>query len=422
VKQIPDNTFDLLFIDADHQYESIKQDIADWIPKVKSTGMIAGHDYFNPVTGALENQHPGVKRAVDEAFPRIRVGGHVWSRQAGHHITVSLCTKGRYTTTLPVAMASLVTQTRLPDYVYIYDDNSESEWVDMRDIPVIKHILQTYDRKGIEWYIIYGHKKGQHYGDQVVNQKAKSLVIRFDDDALMEPNVLEELEKAMTDDVGAVGCSIIDPSNVMEGVSTGKLKNLRMESNMQWVRGQGDVEHLHGCFLYRSHVADFDLSLSPRSFRGETMFSHEIFRKGYRLKVINNCTIWHYQNRIGGNRSEADEQKTKEYYANDENIFNQWLKRIEVGINQRVAIINEGLGDSIVFRKWLENHEIRDCTIFAAHPEVFQGYKVLSIGEAQQLKYDLEKYSAYSWANRMNFNRPFYEVYDNLYRELWGIQ
>jgi predicted O-methyltransferase YrrM len=37
-------SIDLLFIDADHTYEAIKQDWSDWFPKVRPGGIIALHD------------------------------------------------------------------------------------------------------------------------------------------------------------------------------------------------------------------------------------------------------------------------------------------------------------------------------------------------------------------------------------------
>jgi len=53
-----DDSVDFVFIDAAHDYESVKADISAWIPKVKSKGIIAGHDYL----------YEGVKKAVDEYF------------------------------------------------------------------------------------------------------------------------------------------------------------------------------------------------------------------------------------------------------------------------------------------------------------------------------------------------------------------
>jgi predicted O-methyltransferase YrrM len=39
------NVLDFVYIDADHSYGHIKQDIALWTPKVKVGGYIGGHDY-----------------------------------------------------------------------------------------------------------------------------------------------------------------------------------------------------------------------------------------------------------------------------------------------------------------------------------------------------------------------------------------
>lgn len=56
-KNFEDGTVDFVFIDADHEYESVVKDIKAWLPKMKKGGMISGHDYNNPC---------GVKQAVTE--------------------------------------------------------------------------------------------------------------------------------------------------------------------------------------------------------------------------------------------------------------------------------------------------------------------------------------------------------------------
>mgnify|MGYP003335234449 CR=1 FL=1 len=40
-----DGSVDFVFIDADHSYEAVKQDIQTWLPKVRHGGVLAGHDY-----------------------------------------------------------------------------------------------------------------------------------------------------------------------------------------------------------------------------------------------------------------------------------------------------------------------------------------------------------------------------------------
>ena len=69
-KQIPDNSLDFIFIDADHAYKSVVKDIEDWTPKVKKGGYITGHDWW---IGS-------VKKAVTNVLGKaIKVEkDHVW--------------------------------------------------------------------------------------------------------------------------------------------------------------------------------------------------------------------------------------------------------------------------------------------------------------------------------------------------------
>jgi len=55
-------SLDLVFIDADHIYEEVKQDIGAWLPIVKPGGILSGDDY---------GVYPGVKKAVDECFGKV---------------------------------------------------------------------------------------------------------------------------------------------------------------------------------------------------------------------------------------------------------------------------------------------------------------------------------------------------------------
>jgi hypothetical protein len=65
---VPDGV-DLIFIDGNHSYLNVKQDIESWVPKVRRGGIISGHDY---------NAHrfPEVIKAVDEFFPEGVSIGH----------------------------------------------------------------------------------------------------------------------------------------------------------------------------------------------------------------------------------------------------------------------------------------------------------------------------------------------------------
>ena len=41
-----DNSLDFIYIDANHSYDFVKQDIKLWYPKVKKGGLVMGHDYI----------------------------------------------------------------------------------------------------------------------------------------------------------------------------------------------------------------------------------------------------------------------------------------------------------------------------------------------------------------------------------------
>lgn len=60
--KVPDNSLDWIYIDANHLREHVLADLDAWIPKVKSAGIIAGHDYFeNPSKPFIQ-----VKAAIDQ--------------------------------------------------------------------------------------------------------------------------------------------------------------------------------------------------------------------------------------------------------------------------------------------------------------------------------------------------------------------
>ena len=52
-----------IYIDANHKYEYVKQDINNWYPKLKDGGLFSGHDYLD---GKIGRTVYGVKMAVDE--------------------------------------------------------------------------------------------------------------------------------------------------------------------------------------------------------------------------------------------------------------------------------------------------------------------------------------------------------------------
>lgn len=64
-KNYGDKTIDFIFIDANHEYIYVKNDIEAWFPKVKVGGIIAGHDY--------ESGWADVDKAVNEFFTKKKI-------------------------------------------------------------------------------------------------------------------------------------------------------------------------------------------------------------------------------------------------------------------------------------------------------------------------------------------------------------
>jgi predicted O-methyltransferase YrrM len=61
VKDFEDESLDFVFIDGNHAYKYVKEDIEEWSKKVKKSGIVSGHDYYITNSGNV-----GVIQAVDE--------------------------------------------------------------------------------------------------------------------------------------------------------------------------------------------------------------------------------------------------------------------------------------------------------------------------------------------------------------------
>jgi hypothetical protein len=72
-ERIADNELDFVYIDARHDYHSVREDLETWLPKVRPGGILAGHDYLD---GEFPEGRFGVKSAVDEVFGRYGLTVH----------------------------------------------------------------------------------------------------------------------------------------------------------------------------------------------------------------------------------------------------------------------------------------------------------------------------------------------------------
>lgn len=64
-QRFEDGYFDFIYIDAGHDYDSVRDDLKAWWPKLKEGGIFSGHDYF-PDTRIWRGKPCGVYQAVNE--------------------------------------------------------------------------------------------------------------------------------------------------------------------------------------------------------------------------------------------------------------------------------------------------------------------------------------------------------------------
>jgi len=319
-------------------------------------------------------------------------------------ILCSVATRGRYHTTLPLVLNAIINQTRLPDKLVIFDDNDEPQ--DMRKEMIYQYFFQMLDIKKVKWEWVFAGKKGQHHIHQMANTMDFDWVWRCDDDAIPEPNVLEQLCSYIDPTIGAIGGSILTPPNLFStSNSTGKIEDIDTESNIQWnyIEQIKEVEHLHCSFLYRAGIHDYNLGLSRVAHREETLFTYGLHKKRYKILTVPHAITWHMKNPEGGIRSETK----KEMYEHDEKIF----RNIVGHSNNTIVVLNSGLGDHIVFNSILPS--ISSPIVFGCYPEVIP---CRSIAEAQALFGDLDQWNIYKKMCQWNWKGSLADAYKKLYQ------
>jgi len=317
-------------------------------------------------------------------------------------VLCSISTRGRYDNYLPMALQSVMMQTRVPDYLVIFDDNDEP--TDLRNVPTYQHLFQMLYLRKLNWEVIFGEKKGQHYNHHKANHMGYEWVWRVDDDNIAEPNVLETFMSHAKDHVGAIGGAVLTPPlNGKVMPVTGKIENISNEPNVQWnyIRAVQHVDHLHCSFLYRAGVQDYELSLSKVAHREETLFTYGLKKKGYDVLVVPNAVTWHLKSPTGGIRDGQHE-----LYMHDERLFE--LR------DYTIVVLDSGLGDHINFKHMLP--EIKNPLIFSCYPDVFPGVPQKSIAEALELfSGNIDHHNVYRWMDNRNWKGTLEEAYRAMY-------
>jgi glycosyltransferase involved in cell wall biosynthesis len=328
-----------------------------------------------------------------------------------NNILCSISTKNRYYTTLPTVLYSVINQTLKPDKIILFDDNDQPE--DLRANEIYGSLFQIMDRKGIEWGVVFGEKKGQHYNHQKANTMGYNWVWRCDDDVFPESNVLENLYKHTAEGVGAIAGEIIVPYwDFPENIPTSnKITELELP-NKQWfkINNVEEVDHLHCSFLYRAGINDFNLNLSKVAHREETLFTYQLKQKGYKNLIVPDATSYHLKSNTGGIRDDIEE-----LFIHDEKIFQQL---IGFG-DKKLIVLNGGIGDHIVFKSILPEilEKYKDIVIGCCYPDIFEDYpdiRLISIEQANKL-INTEELNIYKWMIDNKWTKSLQNAYRGLY-------
>lgn len=338
-------------------------------------------------------------------------------------ITVEVSTKDRYEI-LSQALLSLALQTHREFDLIIFDDSErpfQSAESLVERYPAYAQVFQLFDQYGMGWQFIFGQRRGQHFNHQHAQEISKTdWIFRFDDDEVLEPDVLRKLLDNVGENVGAVAGLVLPPVPLPVPKEAANLIGDLDRPNVQWFTHPEkkvlEVEHLHSTFLYRRGIAQYEVALSPAAHREETLFTHSILRAGYKLLVDTSAVTWHFRSARGGIRSHRDPG----FWNHDENVFAQTL--IDWGVvtprPEKILVLDCGRGDHVIVKKLLPRIKAKypDCLVATCFPDILNGeVPQISIAEARRNLGNLENHSIYGWCIQNNWTGNLVEAFERMY-------
>jgi len=324
-------------------------------------------------------------------------------------VTVTISTKDRYYTTLPMVLSAVINQTVTPDKVILFDDGLQ---IDLRKEPLYQDLFSIMRQKSIKSYNVMGKRVGQVANhQQALKMVSTEYIWRLDDDTVPQPDVLERLLRYMNanDDVGAVGGLVFATSgaSMCPSYVTGNIADIYMGLNLQWFRHPSpetiNVEHLYSTFLFRRDASGHGYCpfLSPVGHREETIFTYEMLLNGWKLSVLPGAVTWHMRHPDGGIRAHRD----RNMWVHDEDVFTKKLLDWGVTPNKyKVIVLDNGIGDHYAFKHIVNDvtTKFKDHKIILAvcHPEIFEdidNIEIVSIADIKLMLTDITKYNIYAW-------------------------
>lgn len=348
-------------------------------------------------------------------------------------VWAEISTKYRYYKTLDKAIIGICMQTRPPQKLIIYDDSEEAIDFEKNMPPLYAYIFGLLFNKGIQVFVTKGNMKGQVQNHQrMLYDSNCDIIWRLDDDNIPEPDTLKILLDHMDWQTGAQGQNVWHSNQpIMPLPSYTRSCNYRMNffdvcpEWYHWTGEDREFEHLYSTFIYRRWIGikagGYPMNLSPVGHQEEPIFSHKIFRLGWKLKVTNKTTVWHFREMTGGGiRSfkdswlwEHDDLKAIEYLQS----CGYELKK------DKFIVLNNGQGDHLTFRlilpeiraKYGETHNIIIACCFS---EVFEDDKdctIISLAELGWNKQRMIQYDIYAQNTAIGWKGNMEDAFRRMY-------
>ena len=180
---------DMIFIDADHTYESVKRDIGLWWDKVKVGGIISGHDYGH-------SHQPGVKKAVDEYFGHKglninQAAGSVWWIEKPAETLSYIIPSYNAAAFLEETVASIFRQNlKIPFEVIISDDHSTYGTPELIKKLAVQH-------QEIKYFLNEKNLGAPANRNFAISQSKGNFIYMLDHDNILEDNSMQKLIDAI---------------------------------------------------------------------------------------------------------------------------------------------------------------------------------------------------------------------------------
>lgn len=337
-------------------------------------------------------------------------------------LLVEICSKNRYQG-LAILLSSVVCQTLLPNCIMIQDDNDEQHFIDIKQDETFRRIFAVLDTKKVKILIHKTEGVGVVRAHQDTLLRARNFgmkyIYRVDDDCILSDNVLENLYNIISQDdtIGAVGPSVL-PLQYQE--INDKFSNtipdlIQNRPNIQWfmLKDKTTIEnnqHLYSSFMYRiTPELNYNMALSDKGFREETLFSYEINKTG-KLIVDPSSIVYHLQMPGGVDKSNSAP------FESDNSVFLIKLEMDKFLKDKKVILSQHGLGDEIVFSTFIPQlkEKYGDKLVVAnAFPQLLKEYHVPWISKEEATIYfngDFNQCSVYEFMAKRNYLGSIYEA------------